>query len=159
MEAKMKKLIAVLSIILSFAVLYVVAEPKANYFKNRYVGVVMTYIAGLGTNSVVEFDYTSDVPCRLSEVSAVTNGVEAQVSVNRIWVYHRENWKTEITTNFGYVVTNKYMAGYIAEEVTNALYNSSTDTLPASSYFQKGDVVQVVVGGTGAIVRVTGTAQ
>lgn len=134
-------------------------KPIANYFKNTYTGVVMSYVTGLGTNSVVEFDYTSYVPCRLSEVNATTNGTETAVTVSRIWVYQRAQYDSVVSTNFGQVETNDYFAGYVSQEITNLVYDSSSDTLPVAGYFQYGDVVQVTTGSeTGAVVRIIGTA-
>ncbi len=153
----MKKMIF---IALLTASAFAVAEPVASYFRNRYTGVVMSYVAGLGTNSIVEFDYASAVPCRLAEVNATTNGIDTAVVVNRIWVYQRARTVTEVTTNFGYSVTNVYHAGYVTEEVTNQIYDSSTDTLPVAGHFIDGDVVQVSLNSvTGAIIRLTGTAE
>jgi len=137
----------------------ILTKPVANYFKNTYTGVVMAYVTGLGTNTTVEFDYTSYVPCRLSEVNATTNGAETAVTVSRIWVYQRAQYDSTITTNFGLVETNDYFAGYVTQEITNLVYDSSSDTLPVAGYFQYGDVVQVKTGTeTGAVVRIIGTA-
>jgi hypothetical protein len=156
----MKKFTITASILLLCAIAYSIAEPRANYFRNTFNGVVMAYIAGLGTNSVAEFDYVSNVPCRLSEVNATVGGTEVDVTVSRIWVYHRENWSEIIITNFGYAVTNRQMTGYTTEEITNLVYDSTSDTLPVSGYFQMGDVVQISTGSaTGAVVRIIGTAQ
>ena len=156
----MKKLIV--SLTMALAVTFAIgSEPVANYFKNTYTGMVMSYVAGLGTNSVIEFDYDSHgVPCRLADVTATTNGVATPVIVSRIWAYQREIWVNEVVTNFGEVVTNSYNTGTQIEEITNVLYNSASDSLPVSGHFIDGDVVRVTTGSaTGAVVRIAGTAE
>jgi len=151
--------IALLSVAIVALAEPTITRPIANYFKNTYTGVVMTYVTGLGTNTTVEFDYDSNVPCRLSEVNATIDGTETNVTVSRIWMYQRAQYDTTISTNFGIVETNDYFAGYVSEEVTNLLYTSSSDTLPVAGYFQRGDVVQVDTGSaTNAIIRLIGTA-
>jgi len=159
----MKKTFSIIMIALAIGLVAMaeptITKPVANYFKNTYTGVVMAYVTGLGTNTTVEFNYDSYVPCRLSEVNATTNGSETAVTVSRIWMYPRAQYNAIITTNFGNVVTNDLFAGYVTQEITNTVYDSSSDTLPVAGYFQYGDVVQIKTGSeTGAIVRVIGTA-
>ena len=139
-----------------------VTIPRFTQWENDNVGVVTVYQANSGTNSVLNIQYPSgSVPFRLHDVVAVTNGVAVPVTVSRVWVYARDVYQYEVTTNFfGTVVTNADMAGQVVEQITTEMYDSTSDTLPVPEYVLPNDSVQLDFGSiTGVTVRVVGTAQ
>lgn len=153
----MKKFILI-GLMIATCIVVIAEQPKPAFFANSYSGAIMAYIANLGTNSVIEYDYTYAVPSLLAEVTATTNGVATDVIVSRVWNYSREKVETVVSTNlFGNAETNIYNAGFELVEMTNELYDSTSDTLPTPHYFLQGDVVRITTGSvTGATIRVMG---
>jgi len=115
------------------------------------------FMAALGTNTVAEFDV--EKPFQLVDVTATTNGVAADVIVSRIWVSESYVIYDKVTTNlWGTVETNSTVAGPIREEVTNTVYDSTSDTLPTPYIFLKDEVIQADFGSTtNGVVRMVGS--
>jgi len=115
------------------------------------------FMAALGTNTVVEFDV--DRAFQLVDVTATVDGVETNgVVVSRIWVYDQFVIYDKVVTNFfGTVETNSTPAGPITHEITNEVYDASSDTLPTPYLFLVDEVVQVTASVTNAIIRIVGS--
>ena len=115
------------------------------------------FMAALGTNTVVEFDV--DRAFQLVDVTATTNGVAADVTVRRIWVSESYVVYDKVETNlWGTVETNSVVAGPITEEVTNTVYDSTSDTLPTPYVFLTDEVIQADFGSvTNGVIRMVGS--
>jgi len=150
---------------LSFFILCLVAmaafaAPQFGLFDARYSGAVASFIANSGTNTSVEVLYEGEIPFRLFEVVATTNGVATDVAVSRIWYLEVQTTETEVSTNmFGTVSTNNIQV-WTRSLQTNEVYDSTSDTLPVASYFIQTDVFVADFGAvTNVALRVLGTAQ
>ena len=114
------------------------------------------FMAALGTNTVVEFDVKRAF--QLADVTATVDGVATNgIVVSRIWVYDQFVIYDKVTTNFyGTVETNSIKAGPITHEITDEVYDASSDTLPTPYTFLVDEVVQVTTSVTNAIIRIVG---
>lgn len=139
----MKKLLVILTVVVSIC-LGVYSAPQS-------------YRVALGTNSIVEMDV--DKAFQLVDVTATTNGVACNVTVKRIWVSELLVQYDKVTTNlWGTVETNATIAGSVTEEVTNTVYDSTSDTLPTPYIFLRDEVIQADFGSvTGAVLRIVGS--
>ena len=115
------------------------------------------FMAALGTNTVVEFDV--DRAFQLVDATATTNGVAVDFTVNRIWVSESYVVYDKVETNlWGTIETNSVVAGPITEEVTNTVYDSTSDTLPTPYVFLTDEVIQVDFDTvTNGVVRIVGS--
>jgi hypothetical protein len=115
------------------------------------------FMAALGTNTVVEFDV--DRAFQLVDVTATVDGVATNgVVVSRIWTYSQFVIYDQVVTNlYGTVETNSIKAGPIPYEITNEVYDASSDTLPTPYVFLVDEVVQVTASVTNAIIRIVGS--
>ena len=121
------------------------------------VSAPQRFMAALGTNSVVEFDV--DRAFQLVDATATTNGVAVDFTVNRIWVMESYVIYDKVETNFwGTVETNSITAGPILEEITNTVYDSTSDTLPTPYIFLKDEVIQTDFNSvTNGVIRLVGS--
>lgn len=158
----MRKYLLFLSLI---ATAVIAVEPAVH--KNRYVGVVLSYVSNSGTNSVIELGSSTNtasatlVPYRLSNLSATTNGVATAVKAYRVWNYSRDYKISEVTTNFfGNPETNTVHYGDLSSYQTNLIYDSASDTLPVSEWILDGEILRLDFQSvTGVTCRVVGTSQ
>lgn len=121
------------------------------------VSAPQRFMAALGTNSVVEFDV--DRAFQLVDATATTNGVAVDFTVNRIWVMESYVIYDKVETNlWGTVETNSITAGPILEEITNTVYDSTSDTLPTPYIFLKDEVIQTDFNSvTNGVIRLVGS--
>lgn len=121
------------------------------------VSAPQRFMAALGTNSVVEFDV--DRAFQLVDATATTNGVAVDFTVNRIWVMESYVVYDKVETNlWGTVETNPIPAGPILEEITNTVYDSTSDTLPTPYIFLKDEVIQTDFNSvTNGVIRLVGS--
>jgi hypothetical protein len=133
----------------------ITVEPTFGKFRYSYSGSVVSFIAGSGTNTAVEVVYDGEIPWRLAEVTSTAS----TTTVSRVWQYRRPMIKVSIETNlFDTVITNQYLSGYQTVTYTNEVYDSTTDTLPDSEHFLRGDMMLVGFGTeTGQVVRILGS--
>jgi len=144
------------------AVLYAADIPVFGEFRFSNTGPVVSFVAGTGTNSVLNVPYTGELPFKLDEVTATVGSTAvATARVYRVWNYTRRRIDTEVTTNFfGQTITNELFNGYVTEAQTNEVYDSSDTPALKNVWFLQGDAMQIDLDGTtGAVVRVLGVIQ
>jgi hypothetical protein len=128
----------------------------ANY-EHRATGALVTFIAGSGTNSTMQFENTSAFPWRIYDAVATTNGVAVPYTVSRIWNWQRTYKAAEVITNFQGVVETNWGSRVVSDWQTNLVYNSTND-LPSTSVFIRGDIVHVDFDSeTNALFRLVGS--
>ncbi len=135
----------------------VIAAPQFAKFRS-HSGAVASYLSHSGTNSTIEVEWDYDIPFRLAEVTATTNGIATDVTINRIRYYESAVAGTEVVTNFhGLVLTNSVNT-YTRTILTNEVYDSTSDTLPDNQYFLNRDILQADFGSvTNVTLQVVGT--
>ena len=116
-----------------------IAAPQFGFF--RHSGAVASYVGNSGTNSSIEVEFTSDLPGRLFEVVAQTNGVATAVTVDRLWTYEDKVTSTEVVTNFHGIVLTNNVVTFTRNTQTNRIYDSSSDTLPVAFYALNRDIL------------------
>ena len=158
---KDRGLTAFLVVCLLLAVGSAYSAPEFSKHLNRYVGAVISYVVNSGAETSVDIVYDGEVPFRLFEVSASVGGVETNVTVSRVWNYVRDYEISEVITNlFGTVITNSYPSGTIVSAQTNVIYDSTSDTLPSTGFFLKGEKLLADFGSTtNVVLRLVGTSQ
>ena len=133
------------------------ADPQWGYISPARGDAVASLIAASGTNSSIEVVYSNDVPCRLSEVLATTNGIATDCTVDRMWYLTEQVTSNEVVTNFhGFVLTNSVQT-WTRSVQTNQIYDSTADTLPDNEYILENDVLKFDFGSvTNVILRALG---
>lgn len=147
---------------LACAVLYAADIPVFGEFRFSNTGPVVSFVAGTGTNSVLNVPYDGELPFKLGEVTATVDSVAVDTAkVSRVWSYARRTTTPVVTTNFfGQVETNSYDTGFVAVAQTNKVYDSSATPAFGQGWFLPGDVMQIDLDGTtGAVVRIIGVIQ
>jgi len=96
---------------------------------------------------------------QLVDVTATTNGIACDVTINRIWMSELFVQYELVETNlWGTVETNLVLAGSVLEEITNTVYDSTSDSLPTPYIFLVDEVIQASFGSvTGAVLRIVGS--
>ena len=150
------------AVVAACAVLHAADVPVFGEFRFSNTGPVVSFVAGTGTNSVLNVPYDGELPFRLSEVTATVDSVAVGTAkVNRVWSYVRRSTTEETVTNFfGQVETAVYDTGFVTQTQTNKVYDSSATPAFGQGWFLPGDVMQIDLDGTtGAVVRIIGVIQ
>lgn len=155
----MKKLIVLLGVAGMAVAAWAADIPVIARQEFRNTGPTATYIAGTGTNSVLDVDVTGQIPFKLSEVTITLDGTAStNAVVSRVWQYQRRKVESQVTTNFfGTVQTNLVNVGYVNSAQTNIAYKADDTTPVKDVWFMQGDLMVIDTKVTNCIVRITGS--
>ena len=146
-----------LALLIASGLLCVAVARDSSFPDSRSTGAASIFIAGSGTNSVIEFENTTDVPWRLQSVTATTNQVAVNYTIYRVWNYQRQRQTSVVTTNINNVVETNIYYSVVSNLQTNQVATQAT-TYPSPDVWLRGDIMRVDFGSeTGVVFRAVGS--